>query len=425
MSLISRGSNLSFYNRDILMQEKKMIKKTIRFEGRHYETGNVQNILALQGVKAPHTGKPYSEAFLLGVSGGIAFGYFTFEYKGFLPHLAILPRNTFDPFPTMLERLGVAQTVYQTTKTEIAEKNLAEVLGTSSPALVWADECSLPYTNLDPKVFWNMIPIVVHGMDGNHAVIADRSRQPLRVPMDVLTNARGRVKKDKYRLVTIEAPLPAKLASAVQNGIWQCISLFTDKPPSGARKNFGFAAYEHLADMLTNTRNKQSWERYFAPGPRMYQALVGSVTQPGAFTWINLWGAGDGAERALYAEFLDEAAILLEKKSLKEAGKYFRSSHAEWLKFADTLLPSTVPALHEAKTLRLRKKQLFVDQGDDAMNEIREINSRLKKLEAAAAKDFPLTQTQAVELRQNLHEHLMKISRIEQKAVQLLQASMK
>jgi hypothetical protein len=402
-----------------------MIKKTSRFEGRHYETGNVQNILALQGVKAPHTGKPYSEAFLLGISGGVAFGYFTFEYKGFLPHLAILPRNTFDPFRTMLERLGVAQTVYQTLKAEIAEKNLLEVLAAGSPALVWADQCSLPYTNLDPKVFWNMIPIVVYGMDGDHALVADGSNQPLHVSMDVLTEARGRVKKDKYRLITVDAPQPAKLAAAAQKGIWQCISLFTDKPPSGSRKNFGFAAYEHLADMLTNTRNKQSWERYFAPGPRMYQALAGSVTQPGAFTWVNLWGAGDGAERALYADFLDEAAVLLQKKSLKEAAKYFRSSHAQWLKFGDALLPSAVPAFQEAKTLMLRKKQLFVEQGDDAMDEIREINSRLRKLEQGAAKDFPLTQVQAAELRQSLREHVLKISGIEQKAVELLQASMK
>jgi hypothetical protein len=177
--------------------------------------------------------------------------------------------------------------------------------------------------------------------------------------------------------------------------------------------------------MLTNTRNKQSWEGYFAAGPRMYQALAGSVTQPGAFTWINLWGAGDGAERALYADFLDEAAILLEKKSLKEAAKYFRSSHAEWLKFADALLPSTVPTFQEAKTLMLRKKQLFVEQGDAALDEIREINSRLKKLEQNAAKDFPLTQTQVVELRQSLRVHILKISKIEQKAVELLQASMK
>lgn len=42
------------------------------FNGRHSETGSIHNALALQGVTAPHTGEPYSEAFLLGVSGGIA-----------------------------------------------------------------------------------------------------------------------------------------------------------------------------------------------------------------------------------------------------------------------------------------------------------------------------------------------------------------
>ena len=82
-----------------------------KFTGRHWETGSIHNALAMQGIKAPHTGKPYSEAFLLGVSGGIALGYFLFEYGGFLPHLALLTRNTFDPFPRILERLGIAQDV--------------------------------------------------------------------------------------------------------------------------------------------------------------------------------------------------------------------------------------------------------------------------------------------------------------------------
>ncbi|MBN1449981.1 MAG: hypothetical protein JW963_03125 [Anaerolineales bacterium] len=47
-----------------------------KFNGRHWETGSVHNALALQGVVAPHTGQPFSEALLLGVSGGITFGYF-------------------------------------------------------------------------------------------------------------------------------------------------------------------------------------------------------------------------------------------------------------------------------------------------------------------------------------------------------------
>ena len=57
------------------------MKTKPQFTGRHWETGSIHNALAVQGIKAPHTGQPYSEALLLGVSGGIAFGYFTFEYK--------------------------------------------------------------------------------------------------------------------------------------------------------------------------------------------------------------------------------------------------------------------------------------------------------------------------------------------------------
>ncbi|HET7144271.1 MAG TPA: BtrH N-terminal domain-containing protein [Anaerolineales bacterium] len=408
-----------------------MIKKITQFSGRHYETGSIQNALALQGVKAPHTGRTYSEAFFLGVSGGIAFGYFTFEYKGFLPHLAILTRNTFDPFQTILERLGVVQHVYQTSKAEIAGKNLVEALAGGNPALVWADECSLPYTNKIGAAYWNMIPIVVYEIDGDDALIADRSSRPFRVPMDILAKARARVKDDKFRVITLESPQTSKLAAATQKGIWQCISLFTDKPPKGARHNFGFAAYEHLADMLTNTRNKQSWERLFAVGPRMYNALAGTVESrgvfapPGAFSWINTFGAGDGAERALYADFLDEASILLEKKSLKDAASQFRLSHIKWLELADALLPSSVPAFQGAKTLLLRKHHLFVEDGEDAVDEIVKINSRLKKLEADMAKDFPLTQAAAAEMRENLREHILGISEIEHKAIELLQGSMK
>ena len=100
------------------------MKTRTQFNGRHWETGSIHNALTLQGIKAPHTGGPYSEALLLGISGGITFGYFTFEYKGYLPHVAMLTRNTFSPFSTMLERLGIAQDVQQTSKPDIAEKNL-------------------------------------------------------------------------------------------------------------------------------------------------------------------------------------------------------------------------------------------------------------------------------------------------------------
>ncbi len=393
-----------------------------KLDGRHWETGSIHNALALQGVKAPHTGKPYSEALLLGVSGGIAFGYFTFEYKRYLPHVALLTRNTFHPFPAILERLGIAQDVQQTNKAEIAERNLLHSLESGLYPILWADQFSLPYNCLPAnEPMWGMMPILALETEGQSVTVADRSSQPLHLSMDELTRARGRVKDDKYRLITLDAPQTAKLASAVHKGICQTISLFTEEPPRGGRQNFGFAAYDKLAELLVNKRNKQSWERFFAPGIRMYHALAGSPVQPGAYQWINTWGSADGADRGLYADFLLEAAEILKRPAIKEAAQKFRESHKLWLAFADALLPDDIPLLGESKRLIQKKHDLFVDKGDSALSEIQQINARLNELLSKSENEFPLSNAQAAEHRANLREILLQIKTVEQQAVDLLQ----
>jgi hypothetical protein len=400
------------------------MKSKTQFTGRHWETGSIHNALAAQGVKAPHTGKPYSEALLLGISGGIALGYFTFEYKGYLPHVALLTRNTFSPFNTMLERLGIAQDVQQTTRAEIAESNLQDTLATGLSPLVWADQFSLPYTDLKPgDGMWNMMPVLAIETDGKTVTVADRSTQPFHISMTDFTKARARVKEDKFRMMTLDAPQTSKLAGAVHKGICQAISLFTEAPPRGGRDNFGFAAYKKLADLLVNTRNKQSWERYFEPGVRMFHALAGAPHQPGMYYWVNHWGSADGAERGLYADFLDEAAIILKKPALKQTGGRFRESHKLWLKFADALLPDDIPMLGETKKLIQKRHSLFVEKGEAALPEIRKINGRHREIVKASGKDFPLSKEQAAEFRANLRDLLVEISDVEQQAVDLLQAA--
>ncbi len=399
------------------------MKTKVRFTGRHYETGSIHNALKAQGVKAPHTGEPYSEALLLGVSGGIAFGYFTFEYKGHLPHVALLTRNTFGPFTTMLERLGIAQDIQQTNKPEIAEKNLKTVLASGLNPLVLADQFSMPYSDLNPKQMWNMAPVLATATDGSTVTVVDRSSQPFHVAMADLTKARGRVKEDRFKLMTLDAPQTQKLPAAVHQGIWQTIQLFTEKPPKGGRDNFGFAAYEKFADLLVNTRNKHGWARYFEPGVRMFHALVGAPGQPGAYFWVNHWGAADGAERGLYADFLDEAAVILKRPTLRESAAVFRESHKLWLKFADALLPQDVPMLAESRKLIDRKQKLFFEQGEAALDEIRAVNVQLRALLKEAETDFSLTTTAAMDLRANWSELIRQISATEQQAVQGLQAA--
>ena len=395
-----------------------------QFTGRHYETGTIHNALAMQGVKAPHMGKPYSEALLLGISGGVAFGYFTFEYKGYLPHVAMLPRNTFSPFTTILERLGIAQDLRQTNAADTAEKNLVNALESGLYPLVWADHFSLPYNCLPPDAaMWGMMPILAIETDSKSVTVVDRSSRPFHLSMPDLTKARGRVKEDKYKIMTLDAPQPTKLSAAVHKGICQAISLFTEEPPRGARDNFGFAAYKKFAELLVNTRNKQSWERYFAPGVRMYHALAGSPSQPGMYHWVNAWGSADGADRGLYADFLDEAAQILKRPALKESAGKFRESHKLWLKFADALLPDDISMLGESKKLIQRKHGLFVDKGESALTEIKKINVRLRELLKESETDFPLSDIQAAELRANLRDFVLQISAVEQTAVDSMQGA--
>jgi hypothetical protein len=197
--------------------------------------------------------------------------------------------------------------------------------------------------------------------------------------------------------------------------------LFTEQPPKGARHNFGFSAYQRLGDMLVNTRNKQSWERFFAPGVRMYHALAGAVGQPGAYSWIQTWGSAPGAERSLYADFLDEATILLKKPGLKETAEQFRESYTLWCELAEALLPDDVPLLGESKRLVQRKHDLFIAQGDSALDEIKEINARLGELLTQSESDFPLSQAEAADFRAYLREIVLKISAVEQGAIESLQ----
>jgi hypothetical protein len=224
-----------------------------QFDGLHWETGSVRNYLAAVGAKAPHTGRPYTEALLMGISGGAVMGYFSFAYAGYDPHVVILTRNTFDPLDTLLARLGIVQAVQQTSKPERAVANLTEALTDGTPAIVWADQYTLPYNALPPDAgMWAMLPILVYGYDQQQDTvwIADRARVPLTVTTAELAAARARAKNAKYRLLTLDHPDPEKLRSAVTAGIWDSIKLYTEAPPKGAAHNFGFAAYRHWAELL-------------------------------------------------------------------------------------------------------------------------------------------------------------------------------
>lgn len=244
------------------------------------------------------------------------------------------------------------------------------------------------------------------------------------MPLDVLTAARGRVKENKYRVMCLEGLDAAKVPSAVQKGIWQAISLYIDAPPKGKRDNFGLAAFQYWADMLTNTRNKMSWERNFAPGRRMTSALVGDGWQTGIFDHIRPIGAGDNAERDFYAQFLEEAADILRKPALDEAAAHFRLAAQAWRALSDAILPDSIPVLKSIKALKLRRREVWWEQGGDGLDEFARIDAALRTQIRALHEDFPMTVDEARDYRAGLREHVLKIHDIERDAVMAMQGAM-
>lgn len=393
-----------------------------QFNGRHWVTGTVGNFLAYTGVKAPHTGRPYSEALLMGVSGGAVMGYFSFAYEGNDPQARILTRNTFDPLDTMLARLGVVQHRRHTTSSEKGIANLVDTLEGGEPAIVWADYFSLPY-NAFPydEGMWAMFPILVYGYDETAATayIADRAPIPLTISTEMLHTARARVKKDKFRVLTLEPPLPDKLPSAVQAGIWDCIKLYTEKPPKGSKNNFGLAAYKYWAKLLTKPKTRLSWERAFPAGRKMLAGLMG------VFNDITCFGKMGHAERDVYADFLEEASIILEKPTLKEVASHFRRSAQAWDAFAQSLLPNDVPLLGKMGQILLQQRELMRSQGSAATAKIAQLKQQEKALLVQSETEFPLNAGEVEMFRSEMAIHLDKIHDIEETAVTLLKAAMR
>ncbi len=398
-----------------------VLKDYDQFLGRHWETGSVSNYYAYRGVTAPHTGRPYSEALLMGVSGGIVMGYFSFAYEGYDPMANILTRNTFDPWDTMLGRLGVVQNVKQTGISETGVKNLEETLAEGLPAIVWADMFSLPYNALPhDEGMWGMQPVVVYGYDrdAGQAWIADRSSVPLRVTPDELDAARGRVKKFKNRLITLEPPDPDKLPAAVRKGIWDCIKLFTEAPPKGSKNNFGLAAYRWWSELLTNPKARLSWEKEFPAGGKMYSGLTW------AFNHINTFGNDGHAERDLYAIFLEEASQILGKLALQQVAEMFRDSARAWDELSTALLPDDVAELAETRQLMLRRHRLFLEQGSAALDDIQQVTARLAEIKAQVSESFAMDDAGVIAMRADISRHVMRIHDIEMEAVEELQAAM-
>jgi hypothetical protein len=374
------------------------------FPGNVPATTALRVLLAHAGLRAPHTGEPLSEALLFGLAGGVGIGVFSFFYEkeGFASfflagrhllhdHLAYLRRAC--------ERLGLAAEVRESSGATTAERDLRAALA-HGPCVAWVDAALLPHRAVPGGCGGSAYHVVsVYRLDeAGTALVGDLTDEVLPVPLAVLTEARGRIKKDRNRLLSVAGtPGPLDLVTAVRAGLCACAAGLTGEgAPKSARSSFSLAALRRWAERLHGSKDRERWERVFPPGGRLWQALVS------VYDFIEHNGTGGGLCRPLFAEFLSEAAAALGRPALRRLAERYADLGRAWGQLADAALPDDVPELRQARELHARKAELRASGGPEESAEVRAVWERIGQLEQQARERFPLSEADSAALRLRL-----------------------
>jgi hypothetical protein len=393
-----------------------------QFGGKHCETGSLKNVLAYLGVTAPHSGMPFSGEMLLGIGGGIGMSYWLFQFGEMAFFFVGTRYSEKGPGALFLQqvarRLGIATKVSETASATRGAAELGAVLEAGRPAVVWVDMPMLPYLGIPETAHFGGHAIVVYGIAGGHALIADRARHPVSVKVAELAAARASKFKPfppKHKLMDVEpatVPISSQtLERAVVRGISDCCRQLLHGPI----RNIGLQALPKWADLLCNQKNPKGWPNVFRKPVSLYGALMST------YIFIEIGGTGGSAFRSMYARFLSEAAAVLKQPRLEEVACQYRECARLWSGVATAALPDWVPELRETRELLARKNRIFEEQEEGAMEEIGRINQCLDVILAPAKKRFPLAAGKIPELLGGLRENVLRVYEAEVKAVTALE----
>jgi len=377
--------------------------------------GNIPTTTALRILLA-HAGAPdLSEALTFVLAGGIGAGVFAFLYeKEDFASLFLAGRHRWHDEASYLtgaaKRLQVSTVIKEASGAKLAEKQLREALEGGRPVIAWVDAANLPHRAM-PALFGGggYHVITVYQIEGNTALIGDLADAPIEISLADLATARGRIKKQKHRLLWLDgSPRPDALGPAVRAGLtFGAAELSTCK-----MKNFRLDAFAELALRMEGKKGKESWTVMFPPGARLWTALTS------LYDYIENYGTGGGLCRPLFADGLTECATRLGMPALAPIATRYAAIGRQWSALADMALTDDVAAFAEAKDLLASKAELAHSGGSPA--EIRGCWRDLDALAAQARKRFPLSETAVSDLRHRLKERLLAIHVAEVEALDAL-----
>jgi len=381
--------------------------------GIHPPTAALTKILKFKGVINPITDEPFSEAMLLGIGGGLDAGYILFQFSHLPnPMLVLGFRNQWNNTQAFLEyltdslRLGVD--FLEFADRTVAQDALQNVLKQEKLAIVWVDKAHLPHHEL-PESLQGYInhQVAVYARDGRlwRLFLDDLTTQPVEIREKLFTEARANLSQSNFLMMVYEAAgdiNAQELREAIIEGMRTCAIRLT-RP----MKTIGISNLETWAEKLTDRHDREGWPQVFRDQKGLFPVLST------VYESIKLNGTGGFALRKLYADFLHEAAGLLNNPSLNAvAGQYLQLAN-HWSSLAENALPSKKPAFDRYKSLLNKKYKAYRDY--DLETYKKTIND-LQGLKTKIIADFPMDGFETSQLFERLSSQVKLIAELEMSA---------
>jgi uncharacterized protein DUF4872/butirosin biosynthesis protein H-like len=301
------------------------------------DTAALTRILAATGRVDPNTEQPYTEALVFGVGGGIGFQYMVFDYEGWTSFSVEGRRNVlyFEKtgfIENALPQLGMTARVQQLPTPETAEKRIRQALDGRPAVLLTLDLANVPGHTVDGP--YAPCPVTV-AEDGDRVVVTGLPGGRTTMSWSDLVGARWTHAKKYGGLYQIARLVdPPELRNAVRHAITRTAECLTHPSRTRFDGNFGIGGMRKWATLLTDPKDPKGWPK-LCPDETSLRRALDLVAR----------GLVNGASRPLYAEFLTEAATLLEDDTLADAAEAYVDLGARWAELADLAArPGTAPA---------------------------------------------------------------------------------
>ncbi|MFX0016934.1 MAG: DUF4872 domain-containing protein [Promethearchaeota archaeon] len=384
-------------------------------------SGAFRNLLEYERVTIPDTDEPFSDTLLMGIGGGIGAEYLTYGMKskgkaGFYFRLSYKPSKVSSAndwfIPRIASRVGLKIIVYETSSQKKFYTILSDSLKNDKPIIIFPSlgemriKYPLPYSAL--SLGSGLVPTycgVVYGIDEetNRIFLRDKRLYPFSISLEELIEAR--TTKRHIAFIIESLGKVSNLEKAIRGGISDCCRELLYSKMRGVRVD----AFQLWAERLANLKDKQGWLK-FSHG-QLYDNFMR------IHGLVKYFLSSGGGLRSTYADFLDEASVIINNPKLRVVSLRYRKLSYKWAEFAKAVLPDSIQLFKEASQAVKKYNAFFLDHKESAIHQLKEKNDVIKSIRRKIIDSWPFSRNETIDLLEELSQQLFSIYNDEKEAI--------